>query len=758
MVQLTKCLGKKDALRGKCKIDSAVSLVIILLIAVSLQACQSAKLSHVMVGEKIATGSDLVVVKVFRKGQQVKTEQGMGLQIGDTITTDESSTAVIEFSPKIQVFLTPGTQVQIGTLTLNFGKVLVIIKEKLKKTFEVKTEDVSAGPTSTVFSVAKKAGGPTTVAVVNGTVKLNSPVHAWPEVRLARQKQAITYSGKQPEIEPVPQAEFNAVVAWANRSEVLVRPSQPTVLVPDVTKMPKEKAKSLLVKEGLRMGEVKPMISRPAQPLGTVVQQTPSAGTRVGKGSAVDIGVEVEPVTLPDLRNKSLPVARQMLLNKGLVPGEISWKITGKVMAKRVLAHRPAGGDVVPKGTKVHLDVEEESVVVPNLKGMTIEDARNILTGGRLKLADWRDEITGRQPARSIISQTPAAGERVRINTGVSLVIEAVSVVVPNVQGMPVEEARNVISGAQLGLGGYSEEITGTQPAQRVLRQSPPAGERVKLNTPIALVIEAVSVVVPDLRNMNEAAAVNRLSQSQLSRGGIDRQMTGQRPAGIVFHQMPEPGQRVRPGTQVSLVVEAESVVIPRITGMNRGQANNLLMQNSLRIGGVRQELRENAIEGAIIGQSPPAGQRVAPGTPVHFTIAISGCRTPNLLGMTRNNAMSALRPCRMVIAHVSERETNQARPGIIIEQHPGPGMLVRKGERVEIVIAKQLIQWCTMPPVKGLRIELAEKAIRDAGLVPRVVNPRYGGVEQVTHQNPRPGFRLHCGDVVDLTTMPVVQ
>jgi serine/threonine-protein kinase len=234
--------------------------------------------------------------------------------------------------------------------------------------------------------------------------------------------------------------------------------------------------------------------------------------------------------------------------------------------------------------------------------------------------------------------------------------------------------------------------------------------------------------------------------------------MTGQRPAGIVFHQMPEPGQRVKPGTQVSLVVEAESVVIPQITGLNQGQANNLLMQNKLRIGGVRKELRENAIEGAIIGQSPPPGQRVAPGTLVNFTIAISGCRTPNLIGMTRNNAMSALNQCRMVIARVSERETNQAKPGIIIEQHPAPGMLVRKGERVEIVIARQLIQWCTMPQVKGLRRELAEKVIRDAGLVPRIVNPPYGGVEQVINQNPRPGFRLHCGDVVDITTMRVVQ
>jgi serine/threonine-protein kinase len=251
---------------------------------------------------------------------------------------------------------------------------------------------------------------------------------------------------------------------------------------------------------------------------------------------------------------------------------------------------------------------------------------------------------------------------------------------------------------------------------------------------------------------MNEMDAVNRLAQNQLSRGQIDRQITGARPPGIVFHQMPEPGQRVRPGTQVNLVVEAESVIVPQITGLNRGQVNNLLSQNALRIGGVQQELRENAVEGTILSQSPPPGQRVAPGTPVNFTIAISGCRTPHLIGMPQQSAMSALSQCGMVIGRISERETNQTAPGIIIEQQPAPGVLVRKGERVDIVVAKKLIQWCIVPSVVGSRRDNAEQAIRAAGLVPRVVNPIHGEVEVVVTQNPRPGFRLYCGDVVELT------
>lgn len=84
--------------------------------------------------------------------------------------------------------------------------------------------------------------------------------------------------------------------------------------------------------------------------------------------------------------------------------------------------------------------------------------------------------------------------------------------------------------------------------------------------------------------------------------------------------------------------------------------------------------------------------------------------------------------------------------------------MLVRKGARVDIVVAKKLIQGCIMPKVTGMRIQDAEKENARMGLRSRVFNPRYGGVELVTHPNTRPGFRLRCGDLFDLATMPVVQ
>ena len=70
MVQLTKWMGIKDTFGGKRTIKASVLWVTILLIIPSLQACASAKLTHVMVGERIATGSDLYDVKVFREDEQ----------------------------------------------------------------------------------------------------------------------------------------------------------------------------------------------------------------------------------------------------------------------------------------------------------------------------------------------------------------------------------------------------------------------------------------------------------------------------------------------------------------------------------------------------------------------------------------------------------------------------------------------------------------------------------------------------------------
>ncbi|MFZ7125324.1 MAG: PASTA domain-containing protein [Desulfobacterales bacterium] len=331
--------GRFDHHAGARKIAALV--VFLLAAGLVLLGCQPVRLTHVLVGDRMADSGEYAVVTVIRKDQPVRTVPGMEIRKGDTITTDANSWAVIEFDPNARVILTPGTKVQVSSLRLIFGEILAVLKPGgYKKVFEVETEDSIAGPESSIFSVSKVPQGPTTVTVIQGVVKLSSPVQAWPETRVTQYQKAVTPPGRRPEILRMTKDEFNGIVEWANRVENKVRPETPVVLIPDLRMLPKEKAQALLEREGLRIGEIQPKISRPPQPLGTVVDQKPEPGSRVGRGTAVTIGVEVEPVQVPDLRNRPLSEARQILQRRGLVPGEVHWRITGSVPAERVLGHR----------------------------------------------------------------------------------------------------------------------------------------------------------------------------------------------------------------------------------------------------------------------------------------------------------------------------------------------------------------------------------------------------------------------------------
>ncbi|MFZ7125323.1 MAG: PASTA domain-containing protein [Desulfobacterales bacterium] len=114
--------------------------------------------------------------------------------------------------------------------------------------------------------------------------------------------------------------------------------------------------------------------------------------------------------------------------------------------------------------------------------------------------------------------------------------VEEESVVVPNVIGSNAEAAERVLAERRLVQRVSHEEITGRQPPRTILRQDPPAGERVRPGTEVMLVLEAVSVLVPDAKRMMEGNAVNALQRIGLPAGSIGRQITGNNPVGVVFY------------------------------------------------------------------------------------------------------------------------------------------------------------------------------------------------------------------------------
>jgi beta-lactam-binding protein with PASTA domain len=199
-------------------------------------------------------------------------------------------------------------------------------------------------------------------------------------------------------------AEFTVIAAPA---------PAPLVFVPDLIGLTVGEAEVALDEVGLELGGI--------SGVGDVIgSQRPALGTEVARGTAVDVTVGAavpELVVVPNLVWVEVDDARRILESAGLVLGRASGD--GDVIRDQT----PGAGARVPSGSPVDVTlastpVPERQVLVPNLVGGTVDEARAALAAVRL--------VLGGDPGadRTVESQAPAAGTLVPVGTTVTVTVD----------------------------------------------------------------------------------------------------------------------------------------------------------------------------------------------------------------------------------------------------------------------------------------------------------------------------------------------
>ncbi|SDM10292.1 Stk1 family PASTA domain-containing Ser/Thr kinase [Nonomuraea jiangxiensis] len=155
---------------------------------------------------------------------------------------------------------------------------------------------------------------------------------------------------------------------------------------------------------------------------GIVIRTEPEAGTKVDKGSAVKLVVSKGPekVTVPD----GLIGLSQAEALKALEDAELQGTVKTRSSTKEqgtVIATDPKSGESIEKGGTVTLFVPKELGEVPNLVGLTQEDAT-----AQIKAANFRvkvSEAPSDQPAGTVIQQNPPEGSTQPPNTTITIVV-----------------------------------------------------------------------------------------------------------------------------------------------------------------------------------------------------------------------------------------------------------------------------------------------------------------------------------------------
>ncbi|MDI6772868.1 MAG: PASTA domain-containing protein [bacterium] len=207
-----------------------------------------------------------------------------------------------------------------------------------------------------------------------------------------------------------------------------------------------------------------------------------------------------------------------------------------------------------------YLNVPE--VEMPDLVGRTLPQAELISQQAGLTIAVTERAYSPTVPQDIVLSQDQPPGKRVKRGRriGVVLSLGAQLVTVPDLVRRTLQEAQLALEGAGLQAGTLQEGYDEIAKAGTVIRQDPPAGSRVPLDTPVLLMISRgpPQVEMPSLVGRTLADARVLLEERGLVITHLRTIATTDAEPGTVLEQSPPAATPLRPGTvQIILTVSA---------------------------------------------------------------------------------------------------------------------------------------------------------------------------------------------------------
>ncbi len=260
------------------------------------------------------------------------------------------------------------------------------------------------------------------------------------------------------------------------------------------------------------------------------------APTQVSSARDIDKTQTMSPVTQSEKTEKTMTKSRVGLIVGGAA-GAIALVVGAIMLVTTLINPSPV-----------------TQVTVPDVVGLTIDQANTNLIAEGLILGEVTYQVAPDRPENTIISQNPGNETEVNKGTAVNVVVSKGKgqVQVPDlVNFASVDDARQALYAVGLTLGPVTFEDS-DKPENTVLRTDPPAGSVVNEGTAISVVVSSGKVKVPNVVGMNENDAKNALKGFIIT---IIYEESDVVTAGTVISQTPAGDVQVEPGSAVTIVV-----------------------------------------------------------------------------------------------------------------------------------------------------------------------------------------------------------
>jgi len=272
------------------------------------------------------------------------------------------------------------------------------------------------------------------------------------------------------------------------------------------------------------------------------------------------------------------------------------------------------------------------------------------------------------------------------------------SVAVANVVGKTAASATSVLDqqGLHVSPTTVKPRVGEGSKVGTVKSQSPAPGTELRTGDVVHVVVwgSLPRVTVPKVTGVTLSSAESELANAGLTYGVryVKASRANER-QGMVESQSPS-AAAVRPeGTKVTLSVISGSVyaTVPAVSGDSVSAATVALINAGFAVSDTQKsEISATVPTGDVIGTSPPAGQRKAPGTTVTLVVSKGSVTVPYVIGYTAAAAGEALIQDGLTFRPALQENVPASEVGLVVQTGPAPGTTVSAGRQIVLYIGAE--------------------------------------------------------------------
>ena len=256
---------------------------------------------------------------------------------------------------------------------------------------------------------------------------------------------------------------------------------------------------------------------------------------------------------------------------------------------------------------------------------------------------------------------------------------EVKQVRVPDVVGMSQDDAESRIEDAGLRVGTVTFKTSDSADKDEVLEQDPGSDEQVDERSKIDLVVSSGPELsaMPRLTGRTEDEARQLLRSQGITQVSTTEAFSDSVEKGRVISQDPAEGSDVSKDTSVTLTISkgSENTTVPDVIGDDYASAKSELESAGFEV--TRQEADSEQAKSTVLNQSVPAGQKAKTGSTIVLTVASGFNAVPSVVGMTRDEAETAIQDAGFAVQIGTDTEDPGMSPGdpdVVASQSPAAG------------------------------------------------------------------------------------